>query len=113
MTTLTARPETNAPAYRKASYAEYLEGASETRIIEWVDGEMITYMPPILKHQQIGRYHTQVLPHFWLNVEWLWEDPMPASQLALAEIIISDETFPADLRQLYQGLSAFLKSQQT
>ncbi len=24
-----------------------------------------------------GVYHSQILPGFWLRVEWLWESPLP------------------------------------
>lgn len=35
------------------SYETYLEQASESRIVEWVDGEIISYMPASLEHQQL------------------------------------------------------------
>lgn len=215
----------NAERY-PASYETYLHEASETYVTEWVDGEVIKYMPPLLKHQEIswflfsllslfvstfklgkigeapfevklwadgpsrepdiffvsdhkleqltnrrfegapdliieiispssvredkvrkfdeyeqagvseywiidprtrqktaeffqrdesgiyqavevdesGIYNSTILPHFWLNVDWLWEDPMPNHQLCLAEVIKDNEAIPAELRQLYQGL---------
>ncbi len=37
----------------KMSYEEYLEFASDSRIVEWVAGEAIIYMPPIPQHQNI------------------------------------------------------------
>ncbi len=37
----------------KMSYAEYLDFASESRIVEWVNGEVIVHMPPVIDHQDI------------------------------------------------------------
>ena len=33
-----------------------------------------------------GRYHSRVLPGFWLDPEWLWQDPLPHPSRLLAEI---------------------------
>ena len=33
-----------------------------------------------------GRYHALVLPGFWLNPEWLWQDPLPNPLNLLPEI---------------------------
>jgi Uma2 family endonuclease len=56
-----------------------------------------------------GRYHSRILPNFWLNSDWLWQDPQPNPQRCLAEIIISSDAFPPTLRQLYQGLYDYLQ----
>ncbi len=207
---------------RPASYEEYLEQASETRFAEWVDGEMIEYMPPLPHHQQItwflfrllsgfvealdlgmvgagplefklwpggpsrepdvfyvsrarlgllgerrfeggpdiaievistgsvredrirkfteyeragvseywlidprphqqaaefyrrdesgvfqpveldadGRYASTALPDLWLDVSWLWREPLPSYRVALLEIFRSSDAFPPDLRVL-------------
>jgi Uma2 family endonuclease len=34
-----------------------------------------------------GRYHSRVLPGFWLRLEWLRQDPLPTPKAALAEIL--------------------------
>lgn len=218
------------PERTRSSYADYHRQASETRITEWVDGEMITYMPPLLRHQEIsvfllnllsafvtamksgkivaapfevklwpdgpsrepdllfvsndnlerlgekrfdggpdliveiistssvredkvrkfdeyeqagvaeywiidprrrfetaeffvldesgiyqpvevdeeGVYLSRILPGFWLNVDWLWMDPLPNHQLKLAEIIKDNTAVPEELRRLYAGLYDFL-----
>jgi Uma2 family endonuclease len=209
-------------ARRAATYEQYLEWASETRFSEWVDGEMIEYMPPLPRHQEItwflfrllsgfvealdlgwvgagplefklwpdgpsrepdvfyvarerrhllterrfeggpdiavevistgsvredrirkfteyeragvgeywlidprhyktaaefyrrdtsgtfqpvepdddGHYTSAVLPNFWLDVRWLWEDPLPSYLRALTAIFRSSDAFPPDLRAL-------------
>lgn len=214
----------------RASYVEYLRLASETRIMEWVDEEIITYMPPLLKHQEIsgflfnlfsafvsalklgkvvpapfevklwpdgpsrepdllfvrnnkleqlgekrfngapdfvveivsvssvredkvrkfeeyeqagvaeywiidprqrfetaeffqldesgiyqpvevdedGVYQSYTLPGFWLNVDWLWMDPLPNPQLKLAEIVKNNTAVTDELRHLYTGLYEYL-----
>jgi Uma2 family endonuclease len=33
-----------------------------------------------------GVYQSQVLPDFWLRVEWLWQDPLPPAEDVLLEI---------------------------
>ncbi|MDW8325430.1 MAG: Uma2 family endonuclease [Anaerolineales bacterium] len=40
-----------------------------------------------------GRYHSKVLPGFWLNVNWLWSEPLPDAFFAFAEIA----NLPADI----------------
>jgi hypothetical protein len=37
----------------KMSYEKYLEFAGDSQIVEWVEGEVIVYTPPIYKHQDI------------------------------------------------------------
>lgn len=44
-----------------------------------------------------GRYHAMVLPGFWLNVAWLWQQPLPTPLLALAAIA------PQALRDLLEA----------
>lgn len=34
-----------------------------------------------------GRYHSMVLPAFWLRPEWLWQDPLPEETRLLDEIL--------------------------
>jgi len=224
-------PEAVAPKRVKMSYAEYLEFSATDRIVEWVDGEMIVYMPPKPRHQQIvfflsqvlslfveffelgqiliaplevklwpngpsrepdisfisrenqggltadrlegapdliievisptsvtedrvrkftqyeqagvreywiidprprqeqgdfyrlgtderyqsvtlgeeGRYQAQVIPNFWLHVDWLWQDPLPNPQLIFAEIMLSLDTLTPDVKSAYQVLYETLK----
>jgi Uma2 family endonuclease len=52
--TTTATPTAPAGVTRRpASYEEYLETAGESRIVEWVEGEIIEYMPPGVIHQKM------------------------------------------------------------
>jgi Uma2 family endonuclease len=59
--------------------------------------------PVELNHD--GRFYSQVLPQFWLRVEWLWQTPMPRVEAALADIFESDPAFPPELGRLYRGLA--------
>ena len=34
-----------------------------------------------------GRYDSLVVPGFWLDVEWLWQEPLPLASRVLAEIV--------------------------
>jgi hypothetical protein len=33
-----------------------------------------------------GIYRPEVLPDFWLRVEWLWQDPLPKTLDVLREL---------------------------
>ena len=33
-----------------------------------------------------GKYHAKVLPGFWLQVEWLWQEPLPTLEDVLLEV---------------------------
>ncbi len=57
-------PPISTPQRLKMSYEEYLNVASETHITEWVDGEIITYMPPIIEHQDIVTFLAALLRSF-------------------------------------------------
>jgi Uma2 family endonuclease len=60
-----------------------------------------------------GRFHSTVIPNFWLNIDWLWADPLPNPQLVLAEIMISIEDLPTDVKAAYQALYKILLRQKT
>ena len=53
---------------------------------------------------EAGRYHSQILHDFWLNVDWLRQEPLPNPQLALAEIMVSITTLPTEVKASYQTL---------
>ena len=40
-----------------------------------VGGRETYYRPVLVGHE--GRYESRVLPGFWLQVEWLWQEPLP------------------------------------
>ncbi len=62
--TLIEQPSRVAPRRRKMSYDAYLEMAGENEIVEWKDGEVISYMPPLYRHQDIVRFLTALLDGF-------------------------------------------------
>ena len=47
-----------------------------------------------------GRYHTEVLPGFWLDPNWLWQEPLPEPMMLLARIA------PQMLRDALEGTGA-------
>jgi len=57
-----------------------------------------------------GAFHSTVLPGFWLQLGWLWQRPLPNSQLALAEIMMTVESAPASMRNVYRALYEELAS---
>jgi Uma2 family endonuclease len=52
------------PQRSRMSYEEYLELASDSKIMEWVDGEVIIYMPPIERHQSLILFFSALLQSF-------------------------------------------------
>lgn len=52
-----------------------------------------------------GRFTSAVLHGFWLNVDWLRQDPLPFVMEALADIFSSDDRFPPELGRLYRQLA--------
>ena len=57
-----------------------------------------------------GRYHSVVLPNFWLNLDWLWSETLPNPQLSFAEIMITIDDLPAEVKTSYQMLYQHLSS---
>jgi Uma2 family endonuclease len=53
---------------------------------------------------QNGIFRSAVLPGFWLDVNWFWQEPVPNPQLLLAQIAMSAENVPANIRSAYQVL---------
>jgi Uma2 family endonuclease len=49
------------PRPRRITYEEFLARVDEDTLAEWVDGEMITYTPASLKHQQTVMFLAQVM----------------------------------------------------
>lgn len=57
-------PAQTAPIRRRATYEEYLAAAGESRIVEWVDEEIIEYMPPSAFHQKVTWFLFSLLRSF-------------------------------------------------
>ncbi len=53
-----------APQRQKTDYQTYLNHAPESQIMEWVDGEVIQYMPPMDYHQDIARFLSVFMDSF-------------------------------------------------
>jgi Uma2 family endonuclease len=51
-----------------------------------------------------GVYHSKVIPNFWLNLAWLWQEPLPNPQRLSAEIMMSLEILPEETRAAYRTL---------
>lgn len=56
------RVETRPKPY--VSYEEYLRIAPESRIMEWVDGEIIEYMPVTIRHQDVVTFLTRLFGNY-------------------------------------------------
>jgi Uma2 family endonuclease len=51
-----------------------------------------------------GLYHSQIIPGLWFNPEWLWPRPLPLAQLVFAEIMLTQESLPAEVKAAFQLL---------
>ena len=51
-----------------------------------------------------GRFMSQVIPGFWLDVEWFWQSPLPRAQPLLARIVAHSESASPAQRQIYRML---------
>jgi hypothetical protein len=69
-------------------------------------GEDALYHPAPPDEQ--GRYHSVILPNFWLDMDWLWQENLRDPQLALAEIMISIDDLPTEAKDTYQALYSLL-----
>jgi len=57
-----------------------------------------------------GIYHSTVLPSFWLKLAWLWQTPLPNSELIFADIITAVEGVLAEVASVYQLIKRWLLS---
>lgn len=64
MTITSVKSVIAAPERIPGSYEEYCRQTNETRISEWVDGEMITYMLPLLRYQELSGFLFNLLSTF-------------------------------------------------
>lgn len=64
MTAEIIAPTQTVPIRRWATYKEYLAVADDTRIVEWADGEIIEYMPPLIEHQDLAGFLLQLIGAF-------------------------------------------------
>ena len=86
MVTRTVSPTPTAAARRPATYEEYLSSAAETRIVEWVNGEIIEYMPPLIEHQDLTGFLFNLFSAF-------------VSELGLGKVVIA----PTEVRLWPEG----------
>ncbi|MCP4356611.1 MAG: Uma2 family endonuclease [Chloroflexi bacterium] len=56
--------EATAVQQLKMSYEEYLNIATDAQIMEWANGEVIVYMPPIYAHQNVVSFLDRILSNF-------------------------------------------------
>jgi Uma2 family endonuclease len=61
----TTQPQTTAPTTRGyVTFEEYLEQSSDTRICEWVDGEVITMPGASFEHQTLSDFLLKVISFY-------------------------------------------------
>ena len=77
---------------REEKFAEYAQGGvREYWLIEPEDERAEFYRLEGGRYRltfggREGRYESEVVPGFWLRVEWLWQEPLPAVEDVLLEI---------------------------
>ena len=60
----------------------------QTRLAEFYHLKAGHYRPALSGDE--GVYRSEVLPGFWLRVEWLWQEPLPSPLRVLGEIVGMD-----------------------
>lgn len=96
--------------YEKAGVKEYWlldPRPRHKRAIFYVLDDEGFYLP--VSPDENGIYHSTVLPHFWLKVDWLWQHPLPNQEAALAEIMMSVPDVDDELREIYRQLYRVLQ----
>ncbi len=58
-----------------------------------------------------GRYFSTILPDFWFDIDWLWQESLPNTQLTLSKIMISIDQLPVHIQKVYQALHDILNNQ--
>jgi Uma2 family endonuclease len=99
--------------YEQAKVKEYWlidPRPRQKRAIFYVLDEEGFYLPLLPDAQ--GIYHSTVIPHFWLKADWLWQNPLPSQEMALAEIMVTVPGLDDELKEIYQSLYQALKKRQ-
>ena len=87
--------------YQQLGIAEYwiIDPRPGKERIDWfrltAEGKYLAISP-----DEYGRYHSTLLPGFWLDPAWLWQEPLPSALPLLAAIA------PQALRSAAQGPAA-------
>lgn len=95
--------------YEQAGVREYWiidPRPHQQQVDYYVLGEDNIYNPVPL--DEGGIYHSTVLPNFWFDASWLWQEELPNPQLILAEIMISIPDLAPEVRETYQALHKLL-----
>jgi len=74
--------------YERAGVGEYWIAdprPGRLRFDAWVRGDDQKFQ--IILPAADGRYHSTVVPGFWLRPDWLWQNPLPGEATLLDEII--------------------------
>ncbi|MEI2608790.1 MAG: hypothetical protein V9G20_09185 [Candidatus Promineifilaceae bacterium] len=61
---LLPKAKVNQPKNNRMSYEEFLAWADEDTLAEWVDGEVIPFMPVKIKHQRISNRLFHLIEQF-------------------------------------------------
>jgi len=74
--------------YERAGVAEYWIAdprLGRHRFDAWIRGDDKKFQTVLPAADR--RYHSTVLPGFWLRPDWLWQDPLPGEAAVLEEIL--------------------------
>ena len=95
--------------YEQAGVREYWiidPRRHQQQVDYYVLGEDNAYNPVPLDER--GIYHSTVLPNFWFDASWLWQQELPNPHLILAEIMISISDPAPEAKETYQSLHKLL-----
>lgn len=87
--------------YARGGVPEYWLIDPQTQWAEFYQLKEEHYIP-VLSGKE-GVYHSAVLSGFWLDVEWLWQEPLPSPIRTLAEIVGMDMVVAEAFEQAVKG----------
>ncbi len=90
--------------YAEGGVTEYWLLDPQAQYAEFYQLQQNYYLQKFSGHT--GRYTSAALPGFWLDVAWLWQDPLPSPLRVLAEIVGMEAQVIADFERALTGESA-------
>jgi Uma2 family endonuclease len=72
--------EEKSRVYREGEVKEYWVADPERR-------QITIFLPKKAEVKEKGRILSEAIPGFWIDAEWLWQEPMPSAPSCLREIL--------------------------
>lgn len=90
--------------YEQAGVKEYwiIDPRSRRQRVDVYGRNPTSNMLEEMPIDEAGRFHSAVLPGFWLDPDWLWQNVLPDYRSCLATIMLTVPTLPEANRAYYQ-----------